>query len=85
MSNKQVQTETSNSRRSISRNHYPARSNTIRGMSLNHNVNNQSLANSANIPFSNNNNKPAPKTLTVSFIIFSIISVKAITKASLKK
>lgn len=80
MSNKQVQTETSNSRRSISRNNYPARSNTIRGMSLNHNANNHTMANSANIPFSNNNNKPAPKTLTVSFKIFSIILAKAIMK-----
>jgi len=77
-----MQTETTNSRRSISRNHYPTRSSAIRGMSLNHSVNNQNMANSANNLFNNINAKPAPKTLTVFDILCSTTSAKAITKPS---
>ena len=65
MSNKQVSTDASGSRRSISRSLLPIRNNTIRGASLNHSVITNQLTNSTNTHINQNHAKPALKTLTV--------------------
>lgn len=65
MQTKQGNNDFSNNRRSISRNLFPLRNNSIRGASMNHSGISDQYSKTANPHSGNNLEKPVIKTLTV--------------------